>query len=308
MEKIITAFKYFIDFSTDNLWSLGDGLEDNFKLYVDNSENQLDQYLNTDYQGTPLWFYFLSYDYCFFDYFKERISLKNDWDYTLLFNIDFIESSQYFISLSDTIYHQKLTPFCPFDVLLSIFRKEINEQSSFNFSVPTYSLEKFSNKVHSDFFKNAKIKFNLSSFSHIINHDHNVGIQILHSIMASDTLNPSFLSQLSISKNEDFFHIKVNLLFHYPDYCQHSFIEKIDAEQLSLFVTDIISQKQLVDKNILFKIMNKEHLILALHTHYFSIQELSNFITDKKIHYHLLDYKLNQIDKPLQFHIKKTKI
>lgn len=293
MKNIITDFKNFIELSSVNLWSYEDGLEENFKLYVDTPTNHLDIYLNNDYQGTPLWFYFLSFDYSLFDYFKERISLKTDWDYTLLFNIDYIESSTHLRSLSHLISHEKLTPFCPFEVLLDMIKKEDFLHSSYQFSFPLESLKKLSRNFSSDFFNHAKIKFQLASFSHILQHDFNIGIEILHSLMHNDLLRNTFLSQLSHTKNEDFFNVKINLFFLYPQYCPESFVEKIDSQQLTLFVTEIISQKKIVDKKNLFKIMNKEHLILAIHTQYFSMEELSQFITDKQIHYHLLDHRLS---------------
>ena len=114
------------------------------------------------------------------------------------------------------------------------------------------------------------------------------------------------LSQLSNAKNNDFFNVKINIFFHYPEHCLDSFLEKIDSKQLSLLVTEIISEKKIVDKKNLFKIMSKEHLILAICTNYFSVQELSQFITDKNIHYHLLDFKLLPHKK--LFIIKNNKI
>lgn len=307
MNKIINDFKYFIDLCRDNLWTSGDGLEENFKIHIDTPENNLDQHLNEDYQGTPLWCYFLCFEYSFFDYFKERIVFKNDWDYTLLFNIDYIESSRYFISLADSICHEKLNPFCPVETLAPLLRKEktFHPHSQFNFSFPQQTIENLSNKTYSDFIKNLKIHFNLSSFSHIIDNHYQVGIEILHAIMKHENLKTTFLSQLSNSKDEDFFNLKINMFFHYPHNCQDSFIEKIDQKQLHLLVTEIITEKKLVDKQLLFKIMGKEHLILAIHTQYFSMEELSSFITDKKIHYHLLDYKLTPHTNPTT---KKKKI
>lgn len=307
MDKIIKDFKYFIDLCSENLWAFGDGLEDNFKTYVDTPANNLDQYLNTDYQGTPLWFYFLCFEHNFFDYFKDRISLKNDWDYTLLFNVDYIESSKHFVSLADSICHQHLNPFCPFDVLFQLLKKEesFSHNSQFNFSFPQHTMDKFNHSIYSGFLKNVKINFNLSSFSHILDNHYQVGIDTLHSLMKNQNLKNTFLSQLSNSHNDHFFNVKINLFFNYPEHCHDSFIDKIDSQQLSLLVTEIISQKKFVNKDMLFKLMSKEHLILAIHNGYFSLSELSSFISDKNIHYHLLNHKLTPHNN---LNVKKKKI
>lgn len=294
MEKIIQDSKKFIQLCPENFW-VGEELHENFKILVDTNENQLDKYLNSNYQGTPLWFYFLSIDSSFFDYFKERISLKSDWDYSLLFNIDYIDSTQYFNFLSNEFCHKKLTPFCPLVILATIIKNE--DFSSFKFEFPVDSIKNFSNPNYSQFFKNAKINFNLSSFSYILDKDLKVGTDILFSIMNNDSLKETFLSQFSNTKNEDFFNVKINMLLHFPDYAPKSWITNMHSEKLNAFVTEIISQKKIFDKTLLFKLMSKDHLILALHNNYFSLKELSQFITDKKIHYHLLNHKLTPLNK-----------
>jgi hypothetical protein len=180
LQNIIRDFQKFIDLSRENLWVHKDGLKENFKLYVDKPDNHLDQYLTYNYEETPLWFYFLCFDYSLFDYFKERIELKNDWDYTLLFNVDHIESSEYFKSLYESIYYHKLNPFCHFNVFFQIIKYCDNFNSQkFSFDFPFVSFEKLSEPaLKSAFFKHYKINLNISSLSHILEHDEYTGISI----------------------------------------------------------------------------------------------------------------------------------
>lgn len=308
MQHIIKDFQHFIDFHSENLVALGHGLEENFKLLVDKPENQLDKYLSSDYEGTPLWFYFLCFDYSLFDYFKDRIVLNNDWDYTLLFNVDYIESSQYFCSMSQDIYFSKLTPFCPFDVLLQVFKQDFSH-GSFNFSFPSESFQHLylQEQPKSPFFKYAKINLNVSSLSHIFQQDNIIGMDIVHEIIKVDSLRNTLISQLSNARSEDFFELKINLFFHYPQYCPQSLIDKFNPEALHNFVTHIIAHKKPVDKQLLFKIMGKEHLILAMSNQYFSQDDVSSLIQDKEIRYHLLHHKLSSKDLPLS-NIKTKKI
>lgn len=305
MKNIINDFKHFIDLCGQNLWVPGDGLEENFKLYVDNEDNQLDSFLNTDYEGTPLWFYFLSFDYSFFDYFKERISLKTDWDYTLLFNVDFIESSKYFSQLSEDFYYHKLNVFCPLSVLANILRKsEHFHNTDFSFTFPSITFQKIIQASPNEFFHNAKIHLNLSSLSHVLENDYDIAMKTIHSIMNHKPLKETFLSSLSETRNEDFSFLKINFFFNYPHNCPHSFNEKINPNDLKDFVTEVIYSKKQVDKKLLFQLMNKEHLILAIKTDYFSLEELPAFVSDKEIHYRLLDYKF----PPTGLSTKKNKI
>lgn len=310
MQKIIKDFQYFIDAHSENLWALGHGLEENFKILVDKPENNLDKYLSCLYEDTPLWFYFLCFDYNLFDYFKERIVLTNDWDYTLLFNVDYIESSPYFLSMSQDIYLSKLTPFCPFDVLLQVFKHIEEVQSgSFNFTFPSESFQHLylQEQPKSAFFKYAKINLNTSSLSHIFQEDNHVGMDIVHEIIKVDNLRNTLISQLSNARSEDFFYLKIHLFLQYPQYCPLSLQDKFNPTLLHDFVTDIIAHKKNVNKHLLFKIMDKEHLILAVTNQYFSSEELSSFVQDKKIQYHLLDYKFPT--KQLStLHVKTKKI
>lgn len=310
MQHIIQDFKHFIDLCGENLWVQGSGFEENFKIYVDTPENHLDDYLSSQYEGTPLWFYFLCFDYTLFDYFKERIPLKTDWDYTLLFNVDFIESSHYFVSNYQHIYYSTLTPFCPLNVLSQVIKKSEHFHGKFNFSFPTVSFEKLSQPDLSlSFFKHAKIDLSLASLSHIISHDYETGIEIIHALMNNTKFKDSFISELSKTRTEDFFTLKINLLFQYPQVCPESFQQKLNPEELHKFVTHIIVQKQSVDKQLLFKLMGKEHLILAITNQYFSSEEISSLIQDKEIRYHLLDYKLSCVSKESdKSSFKKNKI
>lgn len=301
MQHIIKDFQHFIDFHAENLLALGHGLEENFKLLVDKPENNLDQYLSLDYEGTPLWFYFLSFDYSLFDYFKERIVLKTDWDYTLLFNVDYIESSDYFISKSKEFYFSTLTPFCPFDVFAQIFKHSVQSPPQMSdFSFPLLSFTNLYNKEKptSSFFKYAKIKLDISSLGHIFHNNNILGVELIHEIFKYEETKNVFISQLSNARSDDFFELKINLFFLYPDSCPVSLHNKFNAQELHSFVTDIISHKKPVDKNLLFKIMDKEHLILAMTNQYFSQQELFSFIQNKEIRYHLFNYKFPDKQTP----------
>lgn len=294
MQHIIKDFQHFIDFHSENLLVLGHGLEENFKLLVDKPENNLDEYLSVNYQGTPLWFYFLCFDYNLFDYFKERIVLKNDWDYTLLFNVDYIESSDYFMSKSREFYSSTLTPFCPFDVFAQIFKHTVgfhHESSHFTFPVESFKHLYSQEQPDSPFFKYAKINLNISSLTHIFQKDNALGLDLIHAVIQYEDCKKSFISQLSNARAEDFFELKINLFFQYPDSCPVSLQSKFNPEELHNFVTDIIAHKKPVDKKLLFKVMGKEHLILAFMNEYFSPSELSSFIQDKQIRYHLLNHK-----------------
>lgn len=306
MQKIIQDFSHFIQLSSENLWTLEGEINDNFKLYVDTPENQLDSFLSQEYLGTPLWFYFLSFDYSLFDYFKERIPLKTDWDYTLLFNIDYIQSSSYFNSLSEDFYFSHLTPFCPFSVFFHIFNQQYTSGKTFKFTFPILSFQKLSQPSHSlNFFDFAKIGLNISSLSHIIQHDYDTGIYSIHSIVNNPALKESFVYDLSISRQEDFFDLKINLFFQYPQLCSSDFKQQLNPQKLHQLVTQIIIEKQSVDKELLFVLMDKEHLILSLITHYFTHEELYSFVQDKEISYHLLHHKLHSVSKKI---LKNNKI
>lgn len=310
LQKIILDFKNFLELCSENLWVQGSGLEENFKIHVDKPENQLDTYLSHHYQETPLWFYFLSYDYTLFDYFQNRIPLHTDWDYTLLFNVDYIESSRYFQSIQHDIYSSKLTPFCPLNVFAHILQNCNQSTSSFKFSFPSVSFQKLSDSRLSDaFFKHAKINLNLASLSHIVENHYSTGMDIVQHIVQHDFFTNNFIFTLSESRPEDFFNLKINLLFYFPQFCPESFKKNLNPDELNQFIIQIISQKKSVDKHLLFQLMNKEHLILAITNQYFSAQELSSFVENKEILYHLLDYKLSNSSKKMEQSLfKKSKI
>jgi hypothetical protein len=59
---------------------------------------------------------------------------------------------------------------------------------------------------------------------------------------------------LAESRSEDFFNLKINFLFQYPQYCPSSFQQKLNPQELQKFVTEIISFKKSVDKQLFFNL------------------------------------------------------
>ena len=312
IEKIIFDFKQFIDLCSQELLVFGDGFESNFKQIVDTPENNLDLFLGEKIDGLPLWFLFLSFNHELFDYFNKRISLTNDWDYTLLFNVEYIESSKYFLSLSETIYSKNLNPFCPFDTFFQIYKNESKNNHNFSFSEPTLTLNYFKNKLNSDTnLKHLKIKLNICSLNHILEHDNDNNLSlssnILHQIIQIDSLKEQLKNDISNTSPNDFCNLKLLLYLYYPNTINcNDLLNNINNDSINKFVIKTITSKDSkIDKQLLFKIMNKEHLILALNNNFFSLNELTDFIQDKTIYYHILDEK---IPKTLNTIAKKNKI
>ena len=304
MDKIIHDFQKFIDSCAENLWVSGDGLEENFKLIVDSPENQLDMFLHSYHNDFPLWFHFLSFDYSFFDYFKDRIQLNTDFDYSLLFNIEYIDSSSYFKKLAPLLVSQKITPFCPINPLVQLLKNQ-DTSIAFNFNFDEQSAYKIQHYIQNDFYLLRNCKLSLPSISHILEHDFHTGKNIISFIMNNDFFKKFFIEQINQSKEDHFFSIKVHLLFNFKEINQYEFIQKINKNELNHLISDIIYYKKQVDKETLFSLMSQEHLVLALSNQYFELNELSQFVKDKKIYHHILDSKYSHVENK---NTKKVKI
>jgi len=109
--------------------------------------------------------------------------------------------------------------------------------------------------------------------------------------MNNDFFKKIFIEQINQSKDDHFFPIKIHLIFNFKETNHLEFIAKINNNELNDLISDIIYYKKQVDKETLFSLMNQEHLVLALSNQYFEISELSQFVKNKKIYHHLLDYK-----------------
>lgn len=304
MNNIIQDFQKFIDGCSENFWVSGDGLEENFKIIVDHPLNNLDHHLHLYHNDFPLWFHFLSFDYSLFDYFKERIKLNNDFDYSLLFNVEYIESSTYFKNISPFLISQKLTPFCPTNTLIQLLKHQTDSfESQFQFDESSaYKLQSYLQKNN---YLTKNLKLSLASISHILEHDFNTGKKIISFIMNNNFFKKNFIEQINQSKEDHFFSIKVHLLFNFKEINQYEFIQKINKNELNHLISDIIYYKKQVDKETLFSLMNQEHLVLALSNQYFELNELSQFIKDKKIYHHILDSKYSHVENK---NTKKVKI
>lgn len=290
MDKIIQDFQKFKSGCSENFWVPGDGFEENFQIIVDNHSNKLDDYLHLFYNDLPLWFHFISFDYSLFDYFKERIHLNNDFDYSLLFNVEFIESSHYFKKISPILISQKLTPFCSTNTLIQLLKYQDDSiQKKFNFDENSFIKIQSYLQKNNPYLKNCKLS--LASISHILEHDFHTAKNIIYFFMTNDFFKNVFLEQLNQSKEDHFFSIKVHLIFNFQETNHMDFVHKINKIELNNLISDIIYYKKNVNKKTLFSLMNQEHLVLALSNQFFELNELSHFIKDKKIYHHLLDHK-----------------
>lgn len=292
MDKIIQDFQKFIDGCSENFWVWGDGFAENFKLIVDTPSNNLDKHLHLYYNNLPLWFHFLSFEYSLFDYFNNRIQLKNNFDYSLLFNVEFIDSSSYFKEIAPILISKNLTPFCPMNSLIQLIKNQDNSISShFDFDESSFHQLKSYLITNNSQLKNCKLS--LASISHILEHDFNTGKNILSFFMNDSYFKPILINELNNSKDDHFFAIKVHLIFNFSETSHFDFSHKINKIELNNLISDIIYQKKQVNKHTLFSLMNPEHLVLALSNQYFELSELSQFISDKKIYHHLLDVKFS---------------